>query len=185
MKSVRYRKAAGFDLFIGILAAIISVAACAMRWLVGSGDAWLQDITKKIAGKPFQVAPKIADGIEKYLKNEYILIAMAVAVVFILLAIILYAVARGAAKKEYACEEEYVEEFEAELEVEAEDESEEEEAKVCWKEKLAKVDSKKLKKIGMIALPVATACVVTVAIASNAKHAKKERRRRKFYEWLG
>ncbi len=183
MKSVRYRKAAGFDLFIGILAAVISALACALRWLVGSGDAWLQDITNKIAGKPFQIAPKIAEAIEKYLKNEYILIAMAVAVVFILLVIILYAVARGAEKKEYACEEEAVEEFEAELEADVE--AEVEEAKVSWKEKLGKVDSKKLQKIGMIALPVATACVVTAVIASNAKHAEKERRRRKLYKWLG
>ena len=48
-----------------------------------------------------------------------------------------------------------------------------------------KINMEIVKKVGMIAVPVAAACVVAAALASNAKYAKQAKRRKQFYRWLG
>ena len=49
----------------------------------------------------------------------------------------------------------------------------------------AKLDEKTLKKIGKVAVPVATACVVAVAIAARTAKENKAKNRKKLYRWLG
>lgn len=211
-KSKCIRGWAKFDLFIAILAGIVAGVACLLRWLIGGGKEWLMEITKKIAGKPYALEGKFSEYITTYLKNDYILIAIAVFAAFLLLAIILFVAAKRSAKKAAKAEAEAAEavaEEEAVVSVDcaevAEAEGEEDCGYVCIfsgyvkdikkmskqiadkvKAKMPeKLDKETLKKAGKIALPVVAGCIFTATVVSNYKYKKKAKRRRQFYEWMG
>lgn len=198
MKSTKCRKGGKFNLFWGILVAVLAGVACGLRWLISEpGDQWLRAITKQLTGQERQLfAPELATKIKDILKDEYILIALIAAAAFIVLAIIFF-IADGANKKKArkrAYEEEYeLDEQAVDAYYDAEEAADEaapvapaKTAAGCKLQDLkAKVSEKladeKVKKVAT----VAAACAVTAVIVSQVGSAVKAKRRRQFYHWLG
>ena len=212
MKSVKCRRGGRFNLVLGIIVGIIAGIACAIRWLVSTdGDTWLRETTKSLMGEERQLmSPEMVETVQKYLTNEYILIALIAAAALIVLAIIFFIAASACRKKEERLA--YEEDMNADSVVYYEETADVEPApasapvkntsdinlwvqlkkvrsvddvkalQMAVKEKLAE---EKVQKVVRVVVPAATACIVTAAIASVATTTAKTKRRNQFYRWLG
>lgn len=118
---------------------------------------------------------------------EYLLFGIVLAALFVMISLILHGIGRHHAKREWQ-EAVWQEENGADkknAEEEAVVSTEVVSAETTDGKKLA-VDKEKLKKIGMIAIPVAVVgAAAAIVIAKNAKEKENARRRRDFYKWLG
>ena len=199
-KATKCRKGGKFNLFWGILIGILAGAACGIRWLISTdGDTWLRAITKQLTGQERQLmAPEMATQMKEYLKDDYIMIALMAAGIFIVLAILFF-IADGANKKK-ARKRAYKEEYEAaeqavdayyyadeadEPEVVAQSAPASTESGCIFKDMKNKVSKKLADKNVKKVATVAAACAVTAVIVSQVNSAVKAKHRHMFYHWLG
>ncbi len=167
-KSVRYRSDAKMILGIGLLLCAI---ACAVYGVL---------LIPAVKGIKFEW--------------EYLAIIGGAAVLFALISLYLLCLSNACARREEKLE---AMRRNTELAVEPEPEQESGESTPCLTleikagvdctkgDPLKKLDAEKLKKIGSIAVPVAAVAVAALAIRSNSKYARRAKKRRDVYRWLG
>ena len=173
LKSEKTHRAGSVFLWIGIIFAILTVAAGAIH-------------TTYYDWMPFELIFELPFTI----LLEYVLIGAGVTLIFLCIAWICYGVARAQARKEEDLiygEDDYCfeEEDEYELEPVATKKSAGETVKAIKEKVVAVAKDEKVQKVGMVVIPAVAACIVTATIATAVQNSQKAKRRREFYRWLG
>ena len=187
-KSVKTRRCACAFLWIGVVLLVLSIAAVAMYAM-----AEVQEVVDFLADT-FKV--EAAYEWPEAVKAEHLTIALGVSIILVIIALIVFAAARSQKAREDAEEEAEalrLAEEEAELEalragVEAvvPYEEEVEAEKKNWKQVLAeKATPENLKKVGKVAVPVATACIMAAAIVKTVRKQDRKNFRKSFYRHMG
>lgn len=176
MKSTKIRTAAKVFLWLGIVL-LLATLALTFAYLT-TQDFFPLEFTD----------PQLNSFVNKYLNEWLYPTALGgVSALFLILSLILACAARGAERREYEalydCANCYTEEepdFEQIPTI-----KEKKSVKEMMGTVGEKLKDKKVLTIGAVALSALTVGALAVSVSSNVKHAKRAKRRREFYKWLG